>query len=543
MKLTSMKNFTAVMRSTRCVLLMALACIALLQGAQASTTCRNPMLWADVPDPDVIRVGSDYYLVSTTMHLMPGVPIMHSRDLVHWETIGYVCDKMSDTPLYDMEGGTVYGRGQWATSLRYHKGTYYLLFSPNDQPYRSYIYTATNPAGPWKLQCRTNHFHDAALFIDDDDRPYVFYGTGQVAELNKDFSGLKEGGLRRTLFKRDASETGLLEGSRVIKKDGKYYLLMISWPNGQKRRQVCYRADSLSGSWEKEVILLDNLQGFGYVGQGTIVDDIHGNWYGVIFQDRGGVGRVLTLEPCRWTNGWPMLGDKDGRIPETFEVPLDTYVPQGGITGSDTFDKEELSKIWQWNHNPINSMWSLTERPGWLRLKTQRITSSIFLAPNTLTQRMTGPECEGTVCIDLSNLHDGDVCGLSAFNSDAGILSVVQQGKRRTLQLSFESVELQDPGKRVTNVKKEVVESIPLKGQRVWLRINGDFRLGKDLATFAYSTDGKTFKEIGRPFKMMFDFRRFFMGTKFALFCYATKQAGGWADFDNFEYKATELHK
>lgn len=197
-------------------------------GAQTSTQCENPVIWADVPDPDVIRVGSDYYMVSTTMHLMPGVPVMHSRDLVHWETVGYVYDKLSDTPLYDLEGGTVYGRGQWATSIRYHKGTYYLLFSPNDRPYRSFIYTAKDPAGPWTLQCRTNHFHDASLFIDDDDRVYVFYGTGQVAELNKDFSGLKEGGLRATVMKRDADETGLLEGSRVIKKDGKYYLLMIS---------------------------------------------------------------------------------------------------------------------------------------------------------------------------------------------------------------------------------------------------------------------------------------------------------------------------
>lgn len=501
---------------------------------QGTTECVNPMLWADVPDPDVIRVGSDYYMVSTTMHLMPGVPVMHSRDLVHWETVGYVYDKLSDTPLYDLEGGTVYGRGQWATSIRYHKGTFYLLFSPNDQPYRSYIYTAQNPAGPWTLRLRTNHFHDASLFIDDDDRPYIFYGTGQVAELNKDFSGLKEGGLRKTLFQRDATETGLLEGSRVIKKDGKYYLLMISWPNGGKRREVCYRADSIAGPYEKEVILLDNFKGFGFVGQGTIVDDVNGNWYGIIFQDRGGVGRVLTLEPCHWKNGWPMLGDENGHIPERFNVPLAPCPTTKGIVGSDDFSATKLGNEWQWNHNPINAMWSLTERPGWLRLKTSRITDNLFLAPNTLTQRMTGPECEATTCIDLSALRDGDVCGMSALNGDAALLSIVQQGKKRTLQLSFESVELQDPGKKVTNVKKEIVESVPFKGDKVWLRIHGDFNLGKDLATFAYSTDGKTFKSIGKPFKMIFDYRRFFMGTKFALYCYATKQVGGWADFDNF---------
>lgn len=515
------------------ILLSLLSCAVMMAGG---TKAVNPILWSDVPDPDVIRVGEDYYMVSTTMHLMPGVPVMHSRDLVHWETVNYVYDKLADNSLYDLEGGTVYGRGQWATSIRYHKGTYYLLFSPNDRPYRSYIYTATDPAGEWTLRCRTNHFHDASLFIDDDDRAYVFYGTGQVAELNKDFSGLKEGGLRKTLFQRDATETGLLEGSRVIKKDGKYYLLMISWPNGGKRRQVCYRADSIGGPYEKEVILLDNLQGFGYVGQGTIVDDIHGNWYGVIFQDRGGVGRVLTLEPCRWKDGWPMLGDESGRIPETFTVPLEPFVPKDGIIGSDGFDSPTLSRLWQWNHNPINALWSLTERPGWLRLKTGRIVDNVFLAPNTLTQRMPGPQCEGTVAIDVSNMHDGDVCGLAAFNGDSGLLSIVQEGRKRTLRLSFESVELQDPGKRVTGVNKETVATVPLKGDRVWLRAHGDFRLGKDLATFSYSTDGKTFTTIGKPFKMVFDYRRMFMGTKFALYCYATKQIGGWADFDSFDF-------
>lgn len=523
------------MRHLISCIFMALS--SLFAGAQTSTQCTNPVLWADVPDPDVIRVDSDYYMVSTTMHLMPGVPVMHSRDLVHWETISYVCDKISDTPLYDLEGGTVYGRGQWATSIRYSKGTYYLLFSPNDQPYRSFIYTAQNPAGPWRLQCRTNHFHDASLFIDDDDRVYVVYGTGQIAELNKDFTGLKEGGLRTTVFKRDATETGLLEGSRMIKKDGKYYLLMISWPNGQKRRQVCYRADNIQGPYEKETILLDNFKQFGYVGQGTIVDDINGNWYGIIFQDRGGVGRVLTLEPCRWKEGWPMLGDENGRVPETFTVPLKPYIPQNGIVGSDDFSAGTIKKIWQWNHNPINSMWSLTEREGWLRLKTSRITDNIFLAPNTITQRMTGPESEATVCIDVNGLKDGDVCGMAAFNGDSGLLSIVQEGNSRTLQLSFESVELKDPGKRVVGVKKDVIERVPLKNRQVWLRIHGDFNLGQDLATFSFSTDGKTFKPIGKPFKMRFDYRRFFMGTKYALFCYATKQCGGCADFDNFSIK------
>ena len=258
---------------------------------------KNPVLWADVPDPDVIRVGDDYWLVSTTMHLMPGAPVMHSKDLVNWKTVSYVFPSLHDTPKYDMQEGTVYGRGQWATSLRYHNGLYYLYFSPNDVPFKGYVYTTKDPREGWTLAHRIPHFHDASLFFDDDGRAYVFYGTGEMKELLPDLSGVKEGGLSGKVFERDAEENGLLEGSRVIKHDGKYYLIMISWPSNKPRRQLVYRADNIQGPYEKKVILESTFGGFPYAAQGTIVDDGKGNWYGVIFQDRGGCGRVLTLMP------------------------------------------------------------------------------------------------------------------------------------------------------------------------------------------------------------------------------------------------------
>ena len=274
-----------------------------------ATMVTNPMLWADVPDPDVIRVGDYYYMVTTTMHLMPGAPVMRSTDLAHWETVSYLFDRLTDSPKYDMNEGTVYGRGQWATSLKYHNGMFYALFAPNDNPGGdTYIYKTPDPTQGWTLHSRLKHFHDASLFFDDDDRVYVFSGTGRLQELNKDLTGLKPGGLDATVVRNDDEDNGLLEGSRVIKHNGKYYLLMISWPRGGKRRQLCYRADNIAGPYEKKKILEDNFAGFPYVGQGTIVDGADGNWYGIIFQDRGGVGRVLTLSPCRWIDGWPMLG-------------------------------------------------------------------------------------------------------------------------------------------------------------------------------------------------------------------------------------------
>ena len=500
-----------------------------------AATFTNPVLWADLPDPDVIRVGDYFYMMSTTMHLMPGAPVMRSKDLVNWELTGYVFDKLHDTPKYDMEGGTVYGRGQWATSLRYHDGKFYVLFSPNDQPFRSFIYTTEDPMKGWTLHSRMKHFHDSSLFFDDDGRVYVFSGTGELTELNPDLSGVKEGGVSMKLNVRDAEETGLLEGSRVLKHDGKYYLLMISWPNGGKRRQVCYRADKITGPYEKKVILCSDYGGFPYVGQGTIVDDAQGNWYGWIFQDRGAVGRVPTLSPCHWVDGWPMIGDAEGRVPTTMTLPwkADKKIP---LVVSDEFSKGKMKLNWQWNHNPIDDAYTLTERKGFLRLKTNKVVKSIYEARNTLTQRMEGPECSGVIAMDVSHMKDGDRAGLSAFNDHAGVLEVAREGGTFILSMKEEDVEL-DKDKRVTDTQAKVCGTVDLgKAETVYLRVDGDFRLGKDIATFYYSLDGKDWTRIGSDFKMRFDFRKFFMGTKFGIFNYATKAAGGYVDVDYFRY-------
>lgn len=501
-----------------------------------AATFTNPVLWADLPDPDVIRVGDYFYMMSTTMHLMPGAPVMRSKDLINWELTGYVFDKLHETPKYDMEDGTVYGRGQWATSLRYHDGKFYVLFSPNDQPFRSFIYTTEDPMKGWTLHSRMKHFHDSSLFFDDDGRVYVFSGTGELTELNPDLSGVKEGGVSMKLNVRDAEETGLLEGSRVLKHDDKYYLLMISWPNGGKRRQVCYRADKITGPYEKKVILCSDYGGFPYVGQGTIVDDAQGNWYGWIFQDRGAVGRVPTLSPCHWVDGWPMIGDAEGRVPTTMTLPwkADKKIP---LVVSDEFSKGKMKLNWQWNHNPIDDAYTLTERKGFLRLKTNKVVKSIYEARNTLTQRMEGPECSGVIAMDVSHMQDGDRAGLSAFNGHSGILEVAREGDALTLSMKAEEVSLDNKDKRVTDVKSEVRGAVDLGDTKtVYLRVDGNFRRGKDIATFYYSLDGKDWKQLGTDFKMRFDFRRFFMGTKFGIFNYATKAAGGYVDVDYFRY-------
>ncbi len=531
--------------------LLSLSLLVVALGTmQAQERISNPMLWADVPDPDIIQVDGTFYLVSTTMHLMPGAPVMRSRDLKNWETVSYVYDRLTDSPKYDLSPteGTVYGRGQWATSLKYHKGKFYVLFAPNEQGSMgdTYIYSADRAEGPWTLVSRMRHFHDCSLFFDDDDRVYVVYGTGELMELKKDLSDVIEG-THQKIFEREADETGLLEGSRMIKHNGKYYLQMISqvYAPGRHRREVCYRADDIHGPYEKKVILESDFGGFPYVGQGTIVDTPEGDWYAVIFQDRGGVGRVPTLSPVRWIDGWPMIGDEDGKVPATLRA-YRSGEPTTGIVCADDFDDSQLGLQWQWNHNPVNDAWSLTQRPGYLRLKTSRVVNTLYLAPNTLTQRMYGPTCCGIVTLDISHMKDGDCAGLAAFNDDSGVLTVKRQGKQYVLEMSEQSVQLSQREKKVTDVKENVVETVALRmknRQPLYLRVDADFRPngkggGNDLATFYYSTDGLQWTKIGSDYHLRFDWRRFFMGAKFGIFCYATKQTGGWVDVDAFRLSA-----
>lgn len=555
------------MRNFFSALLLSMLCaVGVAQQQMKEEPIKNPMLWADVPDPDVIRVGDTFYLVSTTMHLMPGAPVMASKDLKNWETVGYIFDKLTDSPKYDLafslpledqkgEGvGTVYGRGQWATSLKYHDGKFWALLAPNEQGSMgdTYIFTAPKAEGPWTIHSRLRHFHDATLFFDDDGTPYIFFGTGEMCQLTRDLKSVVEGSLRH-YFQREEEERGLLEGTRVIKHRGTYYAMLISqaYGGGLNRREVCYRTKDLNGKWEKNVILESPFGGFSHLAQGTIVDTEEGDWYGIMFQDRGGVGRVLTLSPVRWIDGWPMLGDESYRVPDIMR-PYKTGQPTKDIVLSDEFDDTKLALHWQWNHNPVDNAWSLTERPGFMRLKTSRVVPNLYLAPNTLTQRMEGPVCSGYICMDLSKMKDGDCAGLSAFNGDSGVLTIKKNGKKWILEMSEQNVTLTNREKAVTKVDEKIVETVDLtkllssKHPKIWMRLDGDFRPngrrgGNDAANFYYSLDGEQWTQIGtQNYRMIFDYRRFFMGTKFGIFNYATKKVGGYVDVDYFKYSCEE---
>lgn len=518
--------------------------------ASTKIKVKNPFIWADAPDPDIIRVGDYYYLVTTTMHMFPGAPIMRSKDLVHWETVSYLFDEIKDTPRYDLKEGTVYGRGQWATTLRYHKGTFWALFVANDDPHKSMVFKTDDPAKGWKLHSRLPAYHDSSLFFDDDDRVYVFSGSGDITlvELNADLTGEKPGGIRKKLELRGKPQ-GLHEGSRVVKHDGMYYLLCIAWP-GSGREEIAYRSKNIEGPYDSKVILKSKLGGFNFAGQGTIVDGKHGEWYGVMFQDRDGVGRVLTIEPCSWIDGWPVLGTKgDGIIPEVMTLDGDCECHKEPTYAV-------IEKDYQWNHNyikadiaplpqkgekpefgkPMRDPATYRQITSWegVVLKTSQVCKSIYDARNTLTWRTWGPTCSDTICIDARKMKEGDCAGFAALNGDSGVLTIKLNGGQYSLTMSEENVSLSNNTKEITDVKVKEVETVKLpKGKvgKIYLCIDGDFddfSRKRDTANFYYSLDGKTFTRIGTAdYKMRFDYRRLFMGTRYAAFYYATKQVGG----------------
>lgn len=489
----------------------------------AQTTFTNPVIYADVPDMDVIRVGSEYYMVSTTMHLMPGVPIMKSKDLVNWEIISYVVPEIKDSPAYDLEGGDVYGQGQWASSIRFHDGKFYVFFATN-RPQKTYIYSAVDPAGKWeKVMDLNERYHDTSLFFDDDGKIYIAGGNGSIRlrEMKSDLSGVIEDGLNIEVIngaERDLK--GLLEGTHLCKYNGKYYMFLIWWPRGGIRTQVAFRSDKIEGPYEQQVILSDDMDRKGAgVAQGCIIDTEDGQWYGFLFQDRGAVGRVPVLMPCRWENGWPMLGDAEGKVPLVMDLPV-TGQKETPLVISDDFDSSKLALNWQWNHNPDNNLWSLTERKGYMRLKTGKVVQTIFEARNMLSQRTEGPACRGVVSLDVSKMQDGDRAGLSAYCSEPGIISVNMEGDRKFLVMTDRDTE------------KERVE---LSQDVVYLRLDCDFKNGADKANFYYSLNNKDWTKLGTTFQMVYNLKHF-MGNRFGIFNYATKAAGGYVDVDFFEY-------
>ncbi len=512
---------------TSLVFAIAITCLPGLLTAQKA---KNPIIWADVPDLSMIRVGDTYYMSSTTMHMSPGLPIMKSKDLVNWELVSYAYNTLDDNndALNLVNGKNAYGKGSWASSLRYHNGTFYVsVFSSTTG--KTYIYSTKNiEKEPWKEISFKPSLHDHSLFFDDDGKVYLIYGAGKImiSELKDDLSGLKEG-TTKTLIENAALPVGTrglaAEGSQMFKVNGKYYLYNINWPTGDMRQVLIHRADNIMGPYEGKIAFHD--QG---IAQGGMVSTPKGDWYAYLFQDHGAVGRIPYMIPMKWVDGWPVIG-VDGKAPSEIDLPASKgLIP--GIVNSDEFTRRSanatLPLVWQWNHNPDNKLWSLTQRPGFLRLTTGRIDSNILQARNTLTQRTFGPESEGTTALDVSNMKDGDRAGLLLLQKKYGWVGVKADGASKSIVMVNA-----DSGNAIE------VANVPFNQKTVYLKASCDFKDKTDKGHFYYSLDGKTWVAIGSELKMAYTLPHF-MGYRFGLFNYSTKTTGGYADFDFFRIGA-----
>jgi beta-xylosidase len=490
-------------------------------------SARNPILWADVPDQAMIRVGDAYFMSSTTMHMSPGLPIMKSMDLVNWRLVGYAYDTLADNDALTLQNGrNAYGAGSWASSLRHHDGTFYATtFSSTSG--RTHVYrTKDIEQGPWTENSFRPALHDHSLFFDDDGRVYMVYGSGdlRLAELNADLSGLKTDTSHPVIIRNASAVAGPTiglpaEGSQLFKVKDKYYLFTITWPRGGMRTVLVHRSDHITGPYEGRVAFQN--QG---IAQGGLIDSPKGDWYAYLFRDFGAVGRIPYLVPVRWEDGWPVLG-VEGKAPDTLDLPPNqSLVPN--LVASDDFQREPgqpaLPLVWQWNHNPDPRFWSVTARPGFLRLTTGRTDSGFLQARNTLTQRTFGPECSGEISLDVAHLNAGDFAGLGLLQKGFGLVGVRSDGTNRSIVMVHA-----ESGAAV------VAHTVPLTRNVVHLKVDCDFRDRADTARFAYSLDGRTWLPIGSTLRMKYTLPHF-MGYRFALFCYATQSPGGFADYDYF---------
>lgn len=499
---------------------------------------KNPIFNADMPDPDVILVDDTYYMVSTTMFFMPGGAILKSKDLVHWQLNSYIFNKIEDNDIYELKNGKhAYGKGQWATSLIFHNGMYYACFVCHDLQKTFIYYTDDINKTGWDRYVIDAVFHDMS-FLFFEGKPYLIYGNREIyiVELKEDLSGVKEDGINRLLFETPSEGMRLCcEGCRAYYINGYIYLSFIDIPSIEvgsgMRRQVCYRSKELLGPYESRIIMDDDagLTKRG-IAQGPFIKTKNGEYYAMLFQDRGSVGRIPYIIPMEFENDWPKLGINN-LVPLQFEMECDngTLNVEGdyAYSISDDFNHSEnaLDIRWQWNHNPINACWSFTENPGYLRLTTGQIATNLLDARNTLTQRTCEPSCTYTVELSTGGMKDGDYAGLCAFMSQYGQIGIYKN--KDTNELTY----IRRDRDKELHSYKEIYS-----GNVIYLKIVFDFENLKDTADLYYSIDGREYVRFGDTLNMEYTLD-LFVGYRIGLFNYATKSLSGYADFRNFTFE------
>lgn len=507
-------------------------CLAAFMRVQAQNVSSNefvnPIVRADFPDPDVIRVGTTYYMVSTTMFHFPGATILKSQDLVNWE---YCCQPLKmllDNDKYNLKNGeNAYAKGMWASSMKYHNGKFYLLINGNDN--RAWLLSAADPEGDWEVKRLSRNYYDPGMLFDGD-KVYIACGYNHLnmCELDADFNFIRE----KEVIVREGSG---LEGCHVY-KIGEYYYIYSTY-GGYPSGQTVFRSRDPFGPFEEKVLVEKRYgRNINTIHQGALLQDVEGKWWTVMQEDLGALGRFPNLLPVTWEDGWPVVAG-GVRPPVTFVDKIKGPVSSGEknvkpLPTSDDFSGKELGMQWQWNHNPVENAWSLSERSGWLRLKTIGVNQELHQAQGMLTQRIFADKenpSTGTIRLDVRKLKEGDRAGICIFQDPYAQICV--EKTKKGYQLLWRQDKVRNAGRGFEFAPKEMRQVIKPKKGIVYLRAL--IQYGENKARFQYSLDGKNWQAFGGETQQTFNLT-VFVGSRFGLFCYATKQQGGYADFDWF---------
>jgi beta-xylosidase len=501
-------------------------------------TYKNPIIFADYSDPDVIRHGDDFYLVASSFNCAPGLPILHSKDLVNWTILGHVFQN------YPLPGFNVpqHGNGVWAPSLRFHNGEFYVYIG--DPDHGIFMSKAANPAGPWTelhLVRVAKGWIDPCPFWDDDGNAYLVHawaksrsGIKSILTINRmspDGTKLLDDG--KAIFDGTVDHP-TMEGPKLYKRNGYYYVFA---PAGgvSEGWQTVLRSKNIFGPYDDKIVLTQGATEINGPHQGAWVETQSGESWFVHFQDRGAYGRIVHLQPMKWVDDWPVIGNDDDNNGRGEPVLVCQKPNVGNIhpiavpQTTDEFDSDTLGLQWQWQANYREEWFSLKERPGWLRLFSVHKPDNavnLWSVPSFLLQKFPSPEFTVTTKLDFSNLAMGERAGLVIMGMDYSNIAV----ERAADGFRLVKAACRDAN---TGADANVEGEVRRLGEFALLRVKVT---SGAVCSFSYSNDGKKFASLGRPFAAR---EGVWIGAKVGLYCLSSQGAreSGYADFDWFRFE------
>lgn len=506
------------------------------------STYKNPIIHADYSDPDVIRVVDDFYLVASSFNVTPGLPILHSKDLVNWTIIGHVFKRQLP---YDVFSKPQHGNGVWAPSIRYHEGEFYIYYP--DPDFGIYLTKAKTAAGPWSeplLIKPAKGWIDPCPLWDEDGKAYLVTAMAAsrsgvksilvVSRMSEDGTKLLDDGVM-VFDGHDKHPT--VEGPKLYRRNGYYYILA---PAGgvEEGWQLALRSKNIYGPYEEKIVLAQGKSPINGPHQGALVDTQAGEHWFIHFQDKGAYGRIVHLQPLKWIDDWPVIGvdtDADG----TGEPVLTHRKPNVGRSwpvvapqDSDEFNANGLGLQWQWNANP-GTHWAFPSGGlGFLRLFNVQLPDgfrNFWDVPNLLLQKFPAPEFTATSRVRFTPRADDEETGLIVMGLDYSYLSV----KKKPAGLFISQTVVKDAE---SGAKGKESVPLALKDNTFYLRV----KISRNaVCNFSYSSDGTNFSPVGEAFNAR---KGKWIGARVGIFAVGPGKTRemGYADFDWFRVALSE---